>query len=90
MPNASPLDHETTRPTVPCPIDDFWPDIVRDVHKRLEDVKRRRLRNQQTFSIPETAELTGLPAPEVWKLIENQEIDANEVRRPRGLTQTQV
>ncbi len=69
-----------TNPVTTCPSDPFFAEVVSNVHKHLEDAARRRLRNQQTFTIPELARLAGLSAPEVRYLILDQEIDANQTR----------
>ena len=69
-----------TNPVTTCPADPFFDEIVKSVHQGLADKARRRLRNQQTFTIPELARLTGLAAPEVRYLILDQEIDANQTR----------
>ena len=62
------------------PTDPFFAEAVRSVHQGLADKARRRLRNQQTFTIPELASLTGLSAPAVRYLILDQAIDANQTR----------
>ncbi len=62
------------------PTDPFFAEVVRSVHQGLADKARRRLRDQQTFTIPDLASLTGLSAPEVRYLILDQEIDAHQTR----------
>jgi hypothetical protein len=78
--NQSSHDEETTTPAAPYPIDAFWAEVLRSVHEGLADKSRRRLRNQKVFTIPETVKLTGLSAREVYALILEQEVEANEVR----------
>ena len=67
-------------PITTCPADPFFAEVVRSVHQALADKARRRLRNQQTFTIPELARLAGLSAPAVRYLILDQEINANQTR----------
>ena len=67
-------------PITTCPTDPFFAEAVRSVHQGLADKARRRLRNQQTFTIPEVARLTGLSAPAVRYLVLDQEINANQTR----------
>ena len=45
------------------PPDPFIAEVVRSVHQGLADKARRRLRNQQTFTIPEVASLTRALRP---------------------------
>ena len=68
----------TTLP--PRPGDAFFAKVMEEVHKKLQEKEGQRLRNQQTFTIPELANLTGLTAPAVRYLILDQEIDANQTR----------
>lgn len=78
--NHSSHNPQNASPVAPNPNDAFWAEVIKEVHQGLADKARRRLRKQQTFTIPETAKLTGLSTREVWTLIEEQEIEANEVR----------
>ena len=73
--NKIPNDHDAE-----YPVDAFFAEVIKSVRQREQDVKRRRLRNKQTFTLPEAAALTGLSAPGVFKLIDDQEIEANETR----------
>ncbi len=79
MPNAIPQPDPQPRPTPP--VDDFFARVKQEVHEHLAAQARRRLLNKHTFTIPETAALTGLSCAEVWQLILDQEVDANEITR---------
>ncbi len=72
------------------PVDDFFARVMQEAREHLAAQARRRLLNKRTFTIPETAELTGLSCPEVWQLIKDQEIEANEVSRGYWLLPREV
>ena len=81
-PICSPLQHRL--------FDDFFARVMQEAREHLAAQARRRLLNKRTFTIPETAELTGLSCPEVWQLIKDQEIEANEVSRGYWLLPREV
>ncbi len=76
----------TTLP--PRPGDAFFAQIMEEVHRREREVKRRRLARQQTFTLAETAALTGLPVEEVRALTDDGAIDDD--RDPNRLSRDEV
>jgi hypothetical protein len=76
----------TTLP--PPPGDDFFAQVMEEVHQREQEVKRRRLARQQTFTLAETAALTGLPVEEIRALPDDGAIDDD--RDPNRLSRDGV
>lgn len=72
--------------TTPCPGDAFFATVIEEVHKREREHKRRRLVRQQTFTLAETATLTGLPAEEILALTD----DGDDDRDPDRLSREEV
>ena len=75
MPDSIP----NLQPRPAPPVDAFFARVKQEVREKLAAQARRRLLNKRTFTVPETAELTGLSCPEVCQLIKDQEIEANEI-----------
>ena len=76
----------TTLP--PRPGDAFFAKVVAAVHQREREIKRRRLAQQQTFTLAETAALTGLPVEEIRALTDDGAIDDD--RDPNRLSRDEV
>lgn len=77
MPDTIPQPDPHLHPTPS--VGAFFANVKQEVRQHLAAQARRCLLNKQTFTIPETAKLTGLSCPEVWQLIKEQEIEANEI-----------
>ena len=71
------------------PVDAFFAKVIQSVRQREEDTKRRRLRNKQTFSLPEAPALTGLTVEEIRALTDDGSID-DMYRRPWLLSRDEV
>ncbi len=82
MPDASPLDHQTTRPTAPT-VDEFFGRVVHGVHPTEARARREeRLTgapHRFSYCLRETSLLTGLPVPRLRTLCRAREIAANNV-----------
>jgi hypothetical protein len=75
--------------TLPPRSDDaFFAKVMDEVHQREREVKRRRLAQQQTFTLAETAALTGLPVEEIRALTDDGAIDDD--RDPNRLSRDEV
>lgn len=68
-----------TNPVTPA--DPFFAEVLRSVHQGLADKARRRLARQQTFTLAETAVLTGLPVEEIRALTDDGAIDDRDPNR---------
>jgi hypothetical protein len=77
-----------TNPITTCPADPFFAEVVRSVHQALADKARRRLAQRQTFTLAETAALTGLPVEEIRALTDDGAID--DARDPNRLSRDEV
>ncbi len=83
MPNNSPNhDDHSTDPAVPCPVDAFFDQVIKNVHERIARKQKEGIPGQPTFTISETAALTGNDVYIIRDMIRDKEIRATN---PTGM-----
>jgi excisionase family DNA binding protein len=81
MPNAK-LNAPQPADPATCDVDAFFADVVRNVHERLALRKQERIPSQPTFTIAETAALTGQDVDEISYWVRHGEIPSSN---PTGM-----
>ena len=81
MPNAK-LNAPQPADPATCDVDAFFADVVRNVHARLALRKQERIPSQPTFTIAETAALTGQDVDEISYWVRHGEIPSSN---PTGM-----